>query len=365
MRHPAAAYLRAMTHRTYLHGIATAVPPHILPQDIVQAKAQEILGPRYPQFERLLSTFVSAGIARRHSVVPMDWFERDHGWKDRNDAHIEGAARLFEEAARGALGAAGWEAREVDCIVTVGSTGIATPTLEARAMESMGFRGDVRRVPVFGLGCAGGVSGLSIAQSLAAARAEERVLLVVVETCTLSFRTDRLQKADIIATVLFGDGAAAACLSGRAPPGRRIEIAPGTQTTWPGTLDIMGWDVDDTGLGVVFDRSIPTFVLENMAGAVDAALARSGLTRDGIDRFVCHPGGAKVVAALERVLRLDQGTLDAEREVLREAGNMSSPTVLFVMDRVLRGPAHGQMMATALGPGFTAAFVPFHAEAAA
>ena len=232
-------------------------------------------------------------------------------------------------------------------------------------MATMGFRTDVRRVPVFGLGCAGGVSGLSVAQSLADARPRDRVLLVVIETCTLSFRTDRLQKADIIATVLFGDGAAAACLSNLLPDGRRITLAPGTQTTWPETLDIMGWDVDDEGLGVVFDRSIPAFVTAHMAGAMADALDRSGLTHDEIDRFVCHPGGAKVVAALERVLHLEQGSLTAEREVLCEAGNMSAPTVLFVLDRVLRGSEHGQMMATALGPGFTAAFLPFHAEAAA
>jgi alkylresorcinol/alkylpyrone synthase len=354
-----------MDANTYLHGLSTAVPPHELPQDLVEAKAQEILGPRYPQFERLLSTFVSSGIERRHSVVPIEWFEASHGWKDRNDAHIAGATALFETAARAALDRAGWRAGEVDCIVTVGSTGIATPTLEARAMASLAFRDDVRRVPVFGLGCAGGVSGLSVAQSMAAARPEDRVLLVVVETCTLSFRTDRLEKADIIATVLFGDGAAAACLSGRAPAGRRVTLAPGTQKTWPDTLGIMGWEVDDAGLGVVFDRSIPAFVTAHMAGAVDEALARSGLTRGQVDRFVCHPGGAKVVMALEDALHLGQGALQAERAVLREAGNMSSPTVLFVMERVLDGPEHGQMVATALGPGFSAAFLPFHAEAAA
>ena len=349
----------------FLHGVATALPPHDLPQDIVQARAQDLLGPKYPQFQRLLSTFVSAGIETRHSVVPIEWFESPHGWKERNDAYIAGATQLFIDAARAALTASDWRAEDVDCIVTVSSTGIATPTLEARAMEQMGFRQDVRRVPVFGLGCAGGVSGLSVAQSLAAARPEERVLLVVVETCTLSFRTDRLQKADIIATVLFGDGAAAACLSGLCSERQRVSLGAGTQTTWPGTLGIMGWDVDDTGLGVVFDRSIPGFVIDHMGGAVDRALAATGLARGDIARFVCHPGGAKVVTAIESALHLEQGALQAEREVLRTAGNMSAPTVLFVLERVLNEGATGQMMASALGPGFSAAFLPFHVEAAA
>jgi alkylresorcinol/alkylpyrone synthase len=227
-------------------------------------------------------------------------------------------------------------------------------------MGQMGFREDVQRVPVFGLGCAGGVSGLLLAQRMSAARPEDKVLLVVVETCSLWFRSDRMQKADIIATVLFGDGAAAACLSGHAPQGRQVTLAAGTQTTWPDTLDIMGWDVDDIGLGVVFDRSIPTFVSEHMAKATDGALARSGLTRADITRFVCHPGGAKVITAIEGAMDLPAGTLDAERDVLRAAGNMSAPTVLFVMERVLQSAASGQMMATALGPGFSAAFLPFH-----
>lgn len=344
----------------FLHGLATALPPHVLPQDLVQRKAQEILGENYRQFERLLKTFVSAGIDRRYSVVPIDWFESDHGWQARNEAYIAGASELFAQSAALALADAGWSAEEVDCVVTVSSTGIATPTLEARAMDRLGFRADVRRVPVFGLGCAGGVSGLSLAQSLAAARPDDKVLLVVVEACTLWFRTDRLQKADIIATVLFGDGAAAACLSGQRADGRQISLGPGTQTTWADTLDIMGWDVDDTGLGVVFGQEIPGFVATKLEAAVEGALLRSGLYRRDIARFVCHPGGAKVVTSIEGALQLGQGTLDAERDVLRGAGNMSAPTVLFVLEQVLKGPSQGQMMATALGPGFTAAFLPFH-----
>lgn len=344
----------------FLHGLATALPPHVLPQDLVQSKAQDILGAKYPQFERLLKTFVSAGIDRRYSVVPIDWFEADHGWQARNKAYVSGACDLFAQSAARALARAGWSAEEVDCIVTVSSTGIATPTLEARVMNRLGFRSDVRRVPVFGLGCAGGVSGLSLAQSLSAARPDDKVLLVVVEACTLWFRTDRLQKADIIATVLFGDGAAAACLSGQRADGRQISLAPGTQTTWADTLDIMGWDVDDTGLGVVFGQEIPGFVAARLDAAVEGALRRSGLDRSDIARFVCHPGGAKVITAIEGALRLDPGTLDAERDVLRVAGNMSAPTVLFVLEHVLKGSLQGQMLATALGPGFTAAFLPFH-----
>lgn len=342
----------------YLHSTAVAVPQYVLEQGEVVAHAREILAPRYPEFDRIARAFHTAGIDRRHSVVPIEWFRGTHGWAERNARYMEGATELFVQAAERALEAAGWTAEEVDCIVTVSSTGIATPTLEAQALVRMGFREDVLRVPVFGLGCAGGVSGAIVAQRMALAAPGDRVLMVAVETCSLAFRADRMQKADIIAAVLFADGAAALCLSTDRPEGQAVALGRPHQHTWRETLPIMGWDVDDTGLGVVFDRSIPDFVRSEFLPAAEAALARAGMRREKVDRFVCHPGGAKVVSALERVLRLEQGSLTDERAVLRDYGNMSSPTVIFVLDRVLRGGQSGRMMACAMGPGFTAAFLP-------
>lgn len=345
----------------YLHGLATALPPHSLSQSEVRERASVIFGEKYSQFERLAKTFDTAGIDNRYSVVPIDWFSQDHGWSDRNAAFISGAKAMFIDAAQRALDDANWQGAEVDCVVTVCSTGIATPSLEAMAFSEMGFRDDIMRVPIFGLGCAGGVSGMATAQSIAAGRPEAKVLLVVVETCSLSFRADRLQKADIIATVLFGDGSAAACISSAAPPsGNVVSFGQGHQQMWPDTLDIMGWDVDETGFGVVFDRSIPSFVTEEFAAATQGALKSASLNHSQIERYVCHPGGAKVVDAIEGALHLDQGSLDAERDTLRAAGNMSAPTVMFVMKSVIDAGKTGQMMACALGPGFTASFLPFH-----
>jgi alkylresorcinol/alkylpyrone synthase len=184
--------------------------------------------------------------------------------------------------------------------------------------------------------------------------------MVSIETCTLSFRSDRLRKADIIATVLFGDGAAAACLS--TDPGEAdfpmVRLSAGCERIWPDTLDIMGWEVDAAGLGVIFDRSIPEFVRAAMGEAVAGALAASDLTQAEIARFICHPGGAKVVEALEGALGLASGTLVEERGVLRDFGNMSAPTILFVLDRVLSKGTEGRMLLSALGPGFTASFLP-------
>ena len=345
----------------YLHGLSTVLPPHCLTQTEVRERASIIFGKKYPQFDRLAKTFDTAGIDQRYSVVPIDWFSDDHGWEDRNKAFISGAKDMFIDAAKSALEDAGWSAAEVDCVVTVTSTGIATPSLEAQAFGEMGFREDIMRVPIFGLGCAGGVSGLSTARTLAAGQPDAKVLLVVVEACSLSFRADRLQKADIIATVLFGDGAAAACISTKAPSNDKVvALGQGHQKMWPDTLDIMGWDVDETGFGVVFDRSIPAFVSKEFAAATDGALKAASLSHEQIDRYVCHPGGAKVVDAIEGALHLEQGSLDAERDTLRAAGNMSAPTVMFVMKAVLDAGTTGQMMSCALGPGFTASFLPFH-----
>jgi len=345
----------------YLHGLSTALPPHRLSQSDVKERAAIIFRKKYPQFNRLAKTFDTAGIDNRYSVVPIDWFMDNHGWSDRNDAFMTGAKALFIEAAKQALGAANWAAEQVDCVVTVCSTGIATPSLDAQVFKQMGFRTDIMRVPVFGLGCAGGVSGLATARAISAGCPGHKVLLVVVETCSVSFRADRLQKADIIAAVLFADGAAAVCISTEAPSsGKVISLGEGHQVIWPETLGIMGWDVDETGFGVVFDRSIPNFVTQEFADATKNALKAANLTHDQIDRYVCHPGGAKVVSAIEGALNLDTESLDAERDTLRIAGNMSAPTVFFVMKAVLDAGVSGQMMACALGPGFSASFLPYY-----
>lgn len=340
--------------RPRLLSIATAVPPNLLRQDDIVMESRALLQSRFSQFDRLAPAFQNAGIETRYSVVPLDWFRHPHGWVDRTRAYADGATLLFRDAATLALDQAGLRADQVDIIVTVSSTGIVTPTLEALTARDMGFRPDAMRVPVFGLGCAGGVSGLSIAADLATARPGAVVLMVAVETCTVLFRLDRLAKADIIATALFGDGAAAVVLrAGSAADDARPRIGQGRQHMWPDTLGIMGWTVEETGLGVIFDRSIPAFAEAELRTALDSLVPDHP-----VDRHVCHPGGAKVITALETTLSLAEGSLDVERQVLARNGNMSAPTVLFVLEQVLRQGARGSLLAMALGPGFTLSVLP-------
>ncbi len=334
-----------------LLSLGTAVPETVLTQAEAKELARGLFGRRWSHFEKLAPVFDNAGIAKRHIVRPADWYHGDHGWKARNDVYLEAAEALYVEAAERALAKAGVAADQVDGLVTVSTTGIATPSLEARVAGRMGFRSDVERVPLFGLGCAGGVSGLATAARLAAGEPGKTILYVTVELCSTSIRLDKLTKANIVATALFGDGAAAAVL--RQGEGGVALVEGGGEILWPDTLGIMGWDVEDPGLGVIFDRAIPPFVEDNMDRAVGQILDKAGIERASVNRFTCHPGGAKVVAALEQSLHLEDGALDHERAVLRDYGNMSAPTVLFVLDRLIAAGMPARTLLLALGPGFT------------
>jgi alkylresorcinol/alkylpyrone synthase len=341
-----------MTLSVGLLSLATAVPPYVLMQDEVAATATRLFGARFEAFERVAGVFRTTGIRQRRAVRPIEWYIEPKGWPERTEAYLDGAARLYVEATRSALERAGLLASAIDIVVTVSSTGIATPSLEARVAREIGFHSGIRRVPIFGLGCAGGVAGLALAARLARAEPGKTVLVVAVELCTLAFRLDELSKANIVATALFGDGAAAAILRADAPARFLLEAAG--DHTWPDTLDIMGWNVDPTGFGVIFARAIPPFAEEHLSDAVDAICAREGIERAGIDRFICHPGGSKVILALEAALGLAQGSLDAEREILSDFGNMSAPTVLFVLERLMASALPRRALLTAMGPGFTA-----------
>lgn len=336
-----------------LLSLATALPPHIVGQDEAKAKARELFGGRMALFDRLSGVFDNAGIDKRHTVAPLDWYGGDHGWTSRNSLYLEASDALFREVAVKAIDGAGLAPSDIDGVVVVSTTGIATPSLDARNGPALGLRDDIRRVPVFGLGCAGGVSGLATAARLAAAEPGSRWLFVCVETCSIAIRLDSDDPAAIVATALFGDGAAAAVV--QAGEGGLATITGAGERMWPDTLGIMGWRVEDPGLAVVFDRAIPPFVEAQLAGAINSILNANGLSRSDVGRFCCHPGGVKVIDAIEEALALSVGTLDLERDVLRDFGNMSAPTVMFVLERLMTRGLPERVLMTAFGPGFTCA----------
>jgi alkylresorcinol/alkylpyrone synthase len=335
--------------------VATAVPPFLLDQRDVARRIELALGPRSREIVRMLPMFGNTGIERRYSCVPIEWYEDAHGWKERNDIYLASALDLVESATRRALERAGRQASEIGAIVAVSTTGIATPSLDALLMERMGLARTVRRLPIFGLGCGGGTIGLARAASEASAHPGSLVLLVVVELCALSFRRDDFSKSNIVATALFGDGAGAVLLA--CGSGGPAVVADG-EYTWPQSLDVMGWDVTADGLRAIFSRDIPDLVSSELRDVAVAFLARRGLALRDVDRFICHPGGAKVLDALETAYELPVGALRESREVLREYGNMSAATVIFVLERALSAGANGwrRALVSALGPGFTAGF---------
>ncbi len=340
-----------------LRSLVTVTPDNHVPQAVARERAREVFGGRMPFFDQLQQVFDNAAIDTRHSCLPVEWFMGEADFGEKSALYVKNATALARAAAEKALDAAGLRADEIDQIVFVSSTGIATPSIEARVMNEMPFRRDVVRLPIFGLGCAGGVLGLSRAAQMARATPGSRCLLIVVEFSSLAFRYDRLTKSNLVACALFGDGGAAAVLEcGGAGGEGSVTIGAGGEHCWPDTLDVMGWNVDGQGLDVIFKQSIPDIVARDMPPVLDSFLDRLNLTRADIDRPCCHPGGAKVVDELEKVFGFAPMGLDAERTVLRENGNMSAPTVLFVLDELIRRGTTGALLLSALGPGFTAAF---------
>jgi alkylresorcinol/alkylpyrone synthase len=335
-----------------LLSLVTAVPPHVIEQQHAKDIGRRAFG-RKALFDRLSSVFDNAAIARRHVVAPPEWYEEPHGWAERNAVYLAATEQMFENAGRAAIADAGLAPEQIDGVVTVSTTGIATPSLEARVGPRLGLRPDVRRVPVFGLGCAGGVSGLALTARLAASEPGTHWLFVTVETCSISIRLDSDDPAAIVATALFGDGAAAAVVT--AGEGGLATLKGSAEKLWPDTLGIMGWRDEDPGLGVMFDRAIPPFIEAELADAVDEMCIQLGIAREDIGRFCCHPGGVKVIDAIETALELNQGELNLEREVLNDFGNMSAPTVLFVLERLLKRGLPQRALMTAFGPGFTCA----------
>jgi alkylresorcinol/alkylpyrone synthase len=350
--HPFAAK-KGFLMQPRLLAIKTAVPPFVLSQKDVVATAKELFS-NSPEVLRLLPVFENAAIGRRYSCVPIDWYRQSHGWIDRTALYADHAVALFETLTRELAADARIGLDEIDAIVTVSTTGISTPSLDALIVERLGLRRDIQRLPIFGLGCAGGIIGLARAADIAKAHPGKKILFLAVELCALTFRRDDISKSNIVATALFGDGAAGAILS---TDGEGPFIAAAGEHTWPQSLDVMGWDIEEDGLKARFAQNIPALVSRDMRTITDASLARHGLALKDIDGFACHPGGAKVLDALEQVFDFSAGALADSRAVLNDYGNMSSVTVLFVLARMNWRKTDQRILMTSLGPGFSAALL--------
>jgi alkylresorcinol/alkylpyrone synthase len=339
--------------------VATALPPYRIGQGEVKEFARGMFSEAHGDFERLLKVFDNTNIEGRYFCVPPTWFERDRSFTEKNALYVEHALELSEKAARRALDRAGAEPEDVGSFFFVSTTGLSTPSLDSKLIFRLGLSEHTRRVPIWGLGCAAGVAGLARTADHARVYPVELALFVGVELCGLTFQRGDLSKANLVATSLFADGAAAVLVgSGAEGP----ELIASHSTTWPDTEDIMGWDLVETGFKVRISRSIPTLVRRKMSENLLRACSSAGISPEDIEHFLIHPGGSRVLDALEEVLDLDPGGLALPREVLRECGNISSVTVMFVLERFLQS---GEFVAgdlgvlSALGPGFSAEHVFF------
>lgn len=352
-------------------GVGTSVPEYVVGQSRARDFARRMFGRHHADIDRLLPVFDHAGVDQRHFCVPAEWFEAPHAFGERNDLYVHHAMPLSIAAAEAALADAAVEASDVGTVLFVSTTGMATPSLDARLTLALGCPTDVRRDATFGHGCAGGVGGLARAAAFARADPGRAVLLVATELCSLTFQGDDWSKANFVSTSLFADGAAAVVVradpttstttsdttAGRSAPAVLAESC----VLWPDTEDVMGFEFTDRGLEVVLSRSVPNLVREHFAASVDVVCERAGIAIGDIDHHLLHPGGAKVLDAYAHVLPIDARQLRWSREVLRTHGNMSAPTALFVMRMAMDaadGPAPGDLaLISAMGPGFAAEHV--------
>jgi alkylresorcinol/alkylpyrone synthase len=339
--------------------VSQALPVHYAEQDALLAAFRALWGQKHFNLERLEQLHRAVRVGGRHLALPLDQYAALETFAARNDAWIRAAVEVGADAVSKALLAADVAPRQVDHLYFVTVTGIATPSIDARLVERLGLRPDVKRVPIFGLGCVAGAAGLArVADVLRGDRSEVAVLLAV-ELCSLTLQREDLSIPNIIASGLFGDGAAAAVLDGGARS-RGPRIVATRSVFYPGTERVMGWDVVDSGFKVVLSRAVPQIVREKLRPDVDAFLADHGLRRADIAHFVCHTGGPRVLEAFEEALELPRSAMQRSWDSLHQQGNLSSASVLFVLsDLLASGEARpgDKGLLLAMGPGFCSELV--------
>jgi alkylresorcinol/alkylpyrone synthase len=334
--------------------LATANPSFRLTQAEAAARAKTL----YPHLKRLWPLYENTGIELRYNCEPIEWYLSPHSWEERTASFHRHALDLLEQVTIEATAAAGVTLGAIDMIVTNTVTGLSIPSLDAKLVNRLKLAPTVERLPMFGLGCGAGVAGLARAARLAQANDDgAHVLFLTVDLCSLCMRTNDPSPAMFVSSALFGDGAAGILLhnirSG-ARAGPRI-LASG-EWCWRGTEHIMGWDIKDDGFGIVLSPELPALMSEALAPALQNFLDRNGFRFSDFNGFLFHPGGRKLLETMEQALGLTRNQLDHSWAVLRDYGNMSSATVLFVLERALKAGARGPHLLAAFGPGFSAYF---------
>lgn len=316
--------------------------------------------------ERLERLHRNVLVGGRHLALPLEEYPRLEAWGEANDAWIRVAQEVGGDALEDGLSRAGLTPSEVDALFTVTVTGVTTPSLDARLMNRLPLRTDLKRIPIFGLGCLAGAAGIARAADYVRAFPDQVAVLLSVELCSLTLQREDLSIANLIASGLFGDGAAAAVVVGeRHPLAQRPSFhGPRVVATrsafYRGTERVMGWDISERGFEVVLSADVPKMVSDHLRHDVDRFLAEHDLERGDISSWVCHPGGPKVLEAMATCLELPPDALELTWTSLREVGNLSSTSVLLVLRETMaaRRPSPGSWgVLLAMGPGFCSELV--------
>lgn len=351
----------------YILSVGTSLPKHHVDQQAAAQFARSQFKRSFKDIDRLLKAFNNGEIESRQFVQPIDWYQEHHSFKEKNNLYIEKALAHAKEAVFHCLHETAFLTMpvpfdEIDALFFISSTGLSTPSLDAKLMNVLPFSPYTKRVPIWGLGCGGGAAGLSRAYEYIRAYPEAKVLVVACELCSLTFQPQDQSKSNLIGTSLFGDGTAAVLLTGKKAASKytRLKTVPkvlGTQSvTMKDSEDVMGWDFTADGFRVIFSRDIPSLISGWLKEQVDQFLHQLGFSTEDVSVFLAHPGGKKVIDAYLESLSLQDHQLFSSKEVLKQHGNMSSATVLYVIKHFLEHQSldAGQVgLCGALGPGFS------------
>jgi|SRR6185312_8724864 len=340
-----------------LAAVSTIDFPYKISQEEAQQCAKEVFMPSFPDIERMLGAFKNTEIESRNFCKPLDYYKSSHTFQEQNKEYIRLSVEYSIKAVEACIALTQLKKEDITDIIFVSTTGLATPSLDALIINEMRLNQHVNRIPIFGLGCAGGVSGFSKAHMIAIANPDAVVLHVALELCSLTFLRNDYSKSNFIGSSLFSDGVAACIVTGDNHKNRtknNITFLTSQSKLYYDSLDVMGWEFMNEGFKVLFSQDIPTLITKNIYNDVSSFLEKHGLQLSDISNFIFHPGGKKVLSAYAEALPVKGDFLKNTREIMAKNGNMSSPTVLYVLEKFIsEGFENGYGLMLAMGPGFS------------
>lgn len=343
-----------------ISGTGSAFPRHVYKQEEITEALIGLWGDRSGRPEALKRLHSRCGVGHRHLTLPLEAYPGIKDWGQANDIWIENAETLGQSAICRAITPTGIDPSDIDALYFVSVTGIASPSIDARLVNRMGLSPNIKRNPIFGLGCVAGAAGIARAADYLRGFPEHIAVVLSVELCSLTWQRQDLSYANVISSGLFGDGAVAVVLTGSSLQSKGPEVVATRSVFYPGTEDVMGWNISQTGFEIVLSPEVPNVVRENLRRDVDAFLSDQGLDRARISSWIIHTGGPKVLDAVSDALELPDHALDASWESLAAVGNLSSASVLLTLQDFLkrrRGEPGDYSLLAAMGPGFCSELV--------